>query len=97
LDIQKTNQAKKNLFNNLVMDKGKFRFDGRPNTKSGISLNQILSYFVDYCEDKDFSDKNWIESQKNIIQESLFQDTHKYVRIIGRKFGIKLSGNNQNK
>jgi hypothetical protein len=97
LDIQKTTQEKKNLFNNLVMDKGKFPFDGRPNTKSGASLNHILGELVDYCNDNDFSDKDWIKSQKNILEKTLFLETHKNIKTLARKFGIKLSGNNQNK
>jgi hypothetical protein len=97
LDARTTSKAREKLFDDFVMDKGKFPFDGRANSKSGASLNQILAEFVDYCEDKDFSDKDWIESQRNMIQESLLMDTYKYMRIIGRKFKIKLSGNNQSK
>ncbi len=97
LDEMRTTQAKKNRFNTFVMDKGKIPGEKQFGSKSGASLNHILSTFVDYFSDKDFNDKEWIELQKTLIEESIFLETNKYLKLIGRKFKIKLSGNNQTK
>jgi hypothetical protein len=97
LEKRKTKQAKKKLLNLLVMDKGKIPSDRSSGPKSGLSLNQLLMNFVDYCRDKNFSNRDWIESQKNLLEEDLFLETHKYIRLISRNFNIKLSGNKKRK
>ena len=79
------------------MDKGKIPSERSSGPKSGLSLNQVLMNFVDYCRDKNFSDSDWIASQKNLLEEDLFLETHKYIRLIGSNFNIKLSGNKKRK
>jgi hypothetical protein len=97
LNTRKNKQTKKRLLNLLVMDKGKIPSDRSSSPKSGMSLNQLLINFVDYCRDKNFSDGDWIASQKKLLEEDLFLETNKYIRLIGRNFKIKLSGSKKRK
>jgi hypothetical protein len=97
LNIRKTKQAKEKLLNLLVMDKGKIPSDRSSGPKSGLSLNQVLMNFVDYCRDKNFSDSDWIASQRNLLEEDIFHETHKYIRLISRNFKIKLSAKSKRK
>jgi hypothetical protein len=92
LDKRKTKPAKVKLLNLLLLDKGKMPSNKTTGPKSGLSLNQLLSNFVDYCKGKDFKDSDWIASQKGLLEEELFLETHKYIRLISRSFKIKLSG-----
>lgn len=84
--------TKKKWFKIFVMDKGKFPERISSNPRTGDSLNQIFSNLISYCDSKDFNDDRWVSAQKQIIDENLLLDAHNKIKLIARKFEIRLSG-----
>jgi len=86
----KTNNAKKNRLNIIIMDKMKFPGEQDSAPAPRESINQMLANFVSYCDNADLEDRSWIANQKLLVEEDIFRNANLYIKKLGRKLGITL-------
>jgi hypothetical protein len=96
LEEKGTIRTQKKWFNILVLNKMVFPDMRSRSSAPGDSLNYLLGNFVEYCKEVDFSDADWIEKQKEMVEGDFIQQSNFYLKKFARAFGISLSTRKMN-
>jgi hypothetical protein len=91
-----TIRTQKKWFDILIMNKMVFPERQSRSSTSRDSLNYLLANFVKYCKECDFTDQEWLEKQKETIEDDFVRQSNYYLKKVARVFSIRLSTRKNN-
>jgi hypothetical protein len=84
-------RQRKKWFDFYTMNKGVFPDSQSRSSSTRDSVNYMLGNFNDFCTKSDFSDQEWIEKQKILIDENILRQSYNWLKIVARKMDIRLT------
>jgi hypothetical protein len=91
LNNKGTRPTQKRWFNLFVMNKAVFPDQAGSRRSTGESLNYLLANFNDFCSKYDFTDNEWIEQQKELVDTDIIRQSYSNFKLMARKMGITLN------
>jgi hypothetical protein len=91
-----TIRTQKKWFNILVMNKMIFPERQSRSNAPQDSMNYMLANFVEYCKRCDFTDRQWVENQSELIESEIVRESNFYLKKVARVFSINLSARQSN-
>ena len=96
LNEKGTIRNQKKWFDILVMNKMIFPDRQSRSSAPRDSLNYLLANFVEYCKECDFTDQEWLEKQKETIEDDFVRQSNFYLKKVARVLSIRLSARKSN-